>query len=232
MRQFMHSRLGNWLLAASVVALPVLVAAQSELQKRTLVVNGQSGEITIYRIGGQSYVDLESLARIANGSVTLKGDQIILTLSTGSAAQVSPNDEPAKNLAMSNDFMKEAIQALAPIRSWYATLAQAIQRGVPGDGSRLVVYRDQAAENVRLAAVAASTRSDQDALQLLNNHFNHVDRWYQKLVGERKAMSTGKYSLTQDALENDPEYQKITSCSKFLGAMLASGQYEKDASCE
>jgi hypothetical protein len=215
--------------AAAIAALLPFALAQSELQTRTLVINGQSGQAVIYRIHNQSFIDLETLARIGNGSLSFQGSQIILTLPPSHAVPVSAGTAPDEG--MTRAFMSAAVQDLALIKDWHTTMAYAIQRGVPGDGSRLVVIHDRAAEGLRLAKVDASSHSDQQALHLLTNHFNQVDHWKHKLVDARKTMSTANYSLTPDALDKDPEYQKIVGCAQFLGTMLANGQYQDNSSC-
>jgi hypothetical protein len=225
----MYSRFQGFLLGALLTALPLSSSAQSELQQRTLVVNGHRGTVTIYRISGQSYINLESLVQIADGSLSFQGNEIILNMSATTQEHSPRRADTAEG--MSKQFMSASVQALAQVRQWYTVMAQAIERGVPGDGRRLVGFRDKAAEGVRLASIAASNESDSNAQQLLSNHFGHVDAWYQKLVGERKLLSSAHYSMNDEALAKDPDYQKITSCSKFLGAMLGSAKYEDDASC-
>ena len=215
--------------ATTVMALLPVAVAQSELQTRTLVINGQSGKAVIYRINNQSFIDLESLARIGNGSVSFRGEQIILTLPSSAAATVPDSTPP--NEGMTRPFMTSAVQDLALIKDWHTKLAYAIQRGIPGDGSRIVVLHDRAAEGLRLASVDASSHSDRQALQLLTNNFNQVDQWKRKLVDARKSMSSANYSLTPEALEKDSEYQKIVSCNQFLGTMLTGGQYQDTSSC-
>jgi hypothetical protein len=219
------------ILVAAIVALSVFVCAQSELQTRTLTINGQSGKVVIYKVNGQSFVDLESLVRTAKGTVSFRGDEIILTLPASPATSDPGPASPSQPEGMSRQFMSAAVQDLALIKDWENTMAYAIQRGVPGDGSRLVILHDRAAEGLRLAKVQASNQLDESALQLLTNHFNQVDRWKRKLVDARKSMSTANYSATPNALDTDPEYQKIASCSRFLGTMLASGQYQDTVSC-
>jgi hypothetical protein len=224
-----HHILSAWLLTMMCFGSCMAAFAQSELHKRTLIINGQSGEAVIYRIDGQSFVDLETLARIGNGSLSFQGDQISLTLPAASAGAV-PVSSPLTD-GMSKPLMTAALHDLALIKEWQTTLAYAIQRGVPGDGSRLVVFHDRAAAGLRLATVEASNRSDHDAVQLLTNHFNQVDRWNHKLVEARKSMSTGNYSFTPNSLDKDPEYQKIANCSQFLSTMLAGGQLEDNPAC-
>jgi hypothetical protein len=215
---------------AAILMLTGVAATQDAYQQRTLVVNGHTGTAMVYQIGGKAYVDLETLAKIANGSISSSGDKIIVTLSAHDSAGAHPSDHAAAP-GMSTDFMNAALQDLSVLKEWSSALAYAIQRGVPGDGSRLVVFHDRAAHQLRLAKVAASNESDEDALRLLTNHFNVVSGWSDKLVAERKAMNTGKYSMTPNALANDETYQKITGCSKFLGTMLPSGQFQDNRVC-
>jgi len=224
----------NWRrIVAVALTFCGIALAQGEQQKRTLVINGQSGEASIVQINGRSYIDLETLARIGNGTLTFRGDQIVLTL-PGLAANdqaAAPADNQLAEPGMSGGFMRAAIQSLATIKQWQNILAYAIQRGIPGDGSQLVFTHDRAAEALRLATVAASTDSDQDAMQLLSNHFNNLDAWNNQLVAARKAMDTANYSMSPGALNDSPQYQKIARCSQFLGEMLASSKFEDDASC-
>jgi hypothetical protein len=213
-------------IAVVSLILTGVIAAQDAFHEKTLVVNGHTGTAMVYTISGKAYVDLETLARIGNGSIGFSGDKIIVTLN---ADAHSSHQKPATG--MSNDFMRAALQDLSVLKEWSTTLAHAIQRGVPGDGSRLVVFHDRAADGLKLARVAASNESDEDALRLLTNHFNTVSKWNDKLVAERKSMSTGKYSMNPNALANDETYQKITGCAKFLGTMLPSGQFHDDRAC-
>jgi hypothetical protein len=217
-------------LAAIAILMTGVASAQSKYTQKTLVINGHSGDAMVYQIDGKSYVDLESIVRIANGSLGFNGDRIVLTVPGGGDAQPHQADHQA-SAGLSNDFVRAALQDVATIKEWSNTLAFAIQRGVPGDGSRLVAFHDRAADQLRLAKVAAANDSDQNALRLLTNHFNLISSWNDKLVGERKRMDTGKYSIDANALANDETYQKITGCSKFLNAMLPSGQFHDDRVC-
>jgi hypothetical protein len=203
--------------------------AQSKYQQKTLVINGHSGDAMVYQIDGKSYVDLETLARISNGSLGFNGDRIILTLPGENSAPAHPADQASTGLT--DNFVRAALQDVATIKEWSDTLAYAIQRGVPGDGSRLLVFHNRASDQLRLAKVAAANDSDQNALRLLTNHYNRMNGWNDKLVAERKAMDTAKYSISPNALANDETYQKITGCSKFLNTMLPSGHFQDDRSC-
>ena len=45
-------------------------------------------------------------------------------------------------------------------------------------------------------------------------------------------MATGNYSMSQDPLKNDSQYQKIVTCSDFLNTMIPSGTFSDDRSCQ
>ena len=221
-----------WKFAISFLILLGVAVSQSSHRKRTLVINGHSGDAIIYEIDGKSFVDLETLARVANGSMSFQNNQIVLTLPPASESGIRPTDtRHTSDLNFSAEFMREAVQTLATLKDWTNTLAYAATKGIPGDGNRLVVFHDRAGESLRLSKVAASSTADQSALILLTNEFNIVSTWNDKLIHERKSMDSGKYSLSENALRTDQHYQKIMDCGKFLGTMIPSGQFQDDYAC-
>jgi len=205
-------------------------AAQTSHKRQTLVVNGHNGEAIVYQIDGRAFIELETLVRIANGSLSFRGDQIVLSFPAAAAAVASPVGDTSSP-AMSSDFRRAAVDHLGDIKEWINVVAYALRNGIPGDGSRLVVLHDRAAESLRHAQVAASTNAGQNAYQLLSNNFNNLSQWSDKLIRERRSMDTGKYSISPDAINNDPAYQKIGACTKFLANMIPSGQFADDGSC-
>jgi hypothetical protein len=128
--------------------------------------------------------------------------------------------------------MNAAVEGLGMLRQWRETMAYGITRGVPGDGSRMAISQNKAGEQLRLIKVAATTEGDQSAYALVAKDFTNVNDWYNHLVQGRKNMDTGNYSMSADALSNDPQYQKILKCSDFLGRMIPSGTFSDDGSCQ
>jgi hypothetical protein len=61
------------------------LSAQSTPNK-TLVVNGKSVEATVLQIGGHSYIDVESLAQVTNGTVFIEPNRVVLTIPTAKSA--------------------------------------------------------------------------------------------------------------------------------------------------
>ena len=226
MRENLWSTSLLWLVLLFVTGTTL---AQVSRQSRTLVINGQAGQAEVIKIGGHSYVELQELARITNGSVRFKASRILLNLPVTTASVAPPT--PTDHSGFSQDFMKAGIEAIAGLREWASPLAYAIQNGYNVTDSWVATYREQALHDVNLASAAATTDADRSALQLLNHEYQAVLQWSNKLVEARKAMDTAKYSLSANALRDEPLSQKIITCGHFLASMFGSGSFQADASC-
>jgi hypothetical protein len=209
---------------ALLLILPGLALSQVAQQNLTLLVNGQPGQATVVQINGRSYVEIEALARIVNGSLGFKENQIILTLpaTTTSAPPAQP-----ENPAFSKYFLRAAIEEMAAIREWRIILANAVQHGYPITEVWLSGYRSQAVTGLSLASVAASTEYDRGALKLLTNAFDNME----KLSNNILAIGKSRDYLPPDALIGDPLNQRILSCAHSLASMVASGRFEDDGTC-
>jgi hypothetical protein len=184
-------------------------------------------------VNGRTYVELESLVRVGKGSLSFHNDQINLAFpsSVAESADNTSSSEPVAPAALSQKFMVAGIEAIAQMREWATTLGYAIQRGYGVNEQWVADYREQAANSVRIAAAAASTNSDQQALQLLNNEFHAVREWSDKLLAAKQSMDTAKYTSSPNALRDEPLSQKIIACGHFLAGMLAGGEFKEDPSC-
>jgi hypothetical protein len=214
-----------------VLLFPAQVVWPQVVQEnKLLVVNGHSGETAIIQINGRPYVDLEALVRVANGSLTFQGNEILLTLptSSGSTQTSQPQDNTS---ALSRQFMKAGIEEIGLLREWAIPIADAMKNGYPITESWVATYQGNAETGLRTALASASTDADRSASQLLTNEFEAVRQWSANLVEARKTMSTANYATSPDAFKNDPLSQKIIDCARFLGPMLASGSFQDNASC-
>jgi hypothetical protein len=142
------------------LAVPTLALAQVVRQTRTLIVNGHSGDTAVVEIEGRSYVELEALVRIANGSLRFNGNQISVTLPAGGGGSERALATPPANQGFSKEFLKAGIEQMAVIREWRIALTNAIERGYPVTEDWVAAYRNQATQNLRLASVADSTDAD------------------------------------------------------------------------
>src|SRR5215467_14953105 len=92
----------EWLIPAVVM---IALGAISQEQSRTLVVSGHAGSVPVTQNNGRSYVDLEALAQVVNGSLSFNGSQITQTLSpAGGNATSAP--APAANSGFSKAFLQ------------------------------------------------------------------------------------------------------------------------------
>lgn len=224
-----RSYLGPLMLLALVI-VPLLALSQTAQETRTLIVNGQRGQASVVQINGRSYVDLEALARIANGSLGFQGNQITLTLSGAANAPAAavPSTNPPADPGFSRGFLRAGIEAMSMVREWHSALANAIKNGFPLAQDWLSGYRSQAATALRLASVAVSTDSDRSGFQLMTNGFNFMDKLSNQYLAATKSLNY----IPPDALTNDPLDQKLLGCGHSLASMVASGQFVDDGSCQ
>ena len=226
----------RWLNASLTLVVLFFMAglsASQTAQNRTLIVNGQSGQVAVLQIEGRSFVDIAALAQIANGSLGFQGNRITLSLPGSSAGSPAASAPPPSSggSAFSKSFIKAGIEFMSVIREWRSAMANALQNGYPVTAAWVSNYRSQAKQNLSLASVAASTDSDQQAQQLLTYELQNMDQWSNKVLEARKNMDTAKY-MSPDALSNDPLFQKILNCAHSLASMASTGQFEDDGSCQ
>jgi hypothetical protein len=221
---------GTILLVAVLMIVPAFALSRAAQAPQTLIVNGQPTQITVVQMNGHSYVDLEALARAANGSLSFNGNQITLTLpGTGSTPAPAPaSANLAANSEFSKGFMRAGIEQMTIIREWRTALANAVQNGFPITDDWLSAYRSQATTALRLAFVAISTDSDNNAYGLLNSEFENMKLLSNNYVALRQSMQF----IAPDSLANDPLNKKILNCGHSLAAMAANGQFADDGSCQ
>jgi hypothetical protein len=230
------------LLATSLLIAPVTLLSQSAGEKRTLILNGQSTDVPLIRVDGHPYVGLEALADALKGSLSSAGEMVALSVPVGSPDAATTTSKPASSSAkatqasapadaanpgFSKGFLNAGIEQMSTMREWHTALATAIQNGIPLTAELLAPYRAQAATNLRLASVAASTPSDHNAYDLLNNEFQNMG----KLSDKYLSMRAGMTYISPDALKSDALDQQIIACGHALGAMAASGQFSDDGTC-
>ena len=217
----------GWLILLVFFIVPGLVLSQAEQQSRTLIVDGQPGQMKVMEIDGRSYVDLESLARIANGTLGFSGKQITLTLPVIRTASVAAPPSPPANSGFSKEFLRAGIEEMALIREWRSALVNSIENSYPIQEDWVENYRGRASTSLGLAFVAASTASDRSAVQLLSNEFGNMKALSIKLLAERKMM----HIVSPENLNDDPLNQNILTCARSLASMVVGGQVVDDASC-
>ncbi|MBZ5702421.1 MAG: hypothetical protein LAN84_11305 [Acidobacteriia bacterium] len=195
-----------------------------------LVVNGRTTGAAVRQIDGRFYVDIETLAQITNGVFTVEPNRIVLTI-PGSDSRAALSAAPSQaTQGLSRDFAKAAIAELAEMREWRGAIGTMITYGLAVSGTWAQEYQARVEEGLKQAAEAASTEADRNALQLLRNESGKLAGWASVVFAERRALNAAR-TVDPNALQNDAALAKITSCGRFLNAMLVSGDFADDSSC-
>jgi len=216
----------------AVLLMVAMAMAQSQREREALSVQGYQGQANVIRYQGRVFVDAQELAQITNGSLSFEKNRIILTLP---GPDGSSSSDEAHTSGFSRPFIKAAIEAMASIREWGGMLMVTVQDGYPvGNtmaGNTIIAYQERAAESVSLASAAASTDSDYRGLELLRSEFNNLQAWADGYVKARSSLSAANLTISEGALKNDEEAQKIVRCGQFLAQMFSGGAFQDDAAC-
>jgi hypothetical protein len=219
-----HRNLKYIIFFGIILSLAGVLWAQRTPDK-ILVVNGRTVGAPVVQIDGRSYVDIETLAQITNGVVTVQSDRIVLTIRAATASAPPPPPE-----GLSREFARAAIAELAEMREWRGAIGTVRSYNVPFAGTWPQDYHDRVEAGLQQVAVAASTASDGDALQLLRNEFANLADWTSNVIAERQALNATK-TVDPNMMRNDQALAKISDCSSFLSSMLVSGVFADSPSC-
>jgi hypothetical protein len=220
-----HLNLQRTAMLGFILLLAGVLFAQRAPDKK-LVVNGKATNAAILQVDGHSYVDIETLAQITNGSVTVEANRIVLTIPNPAADASAAPTTPG----LSRDFASAAIGTLTEMREWKGVLGTMVTYGLAVSGGWAQAYHDRVETSLAQASVAATTNSDRDALQLLNNQFATLSKWASEIVSERQALN-GARTMDPNALKNDPVLARISNCGSFLSSMVVSGVYADNPNC-
>ncbi len=224
-----HANFRFILLFGFVLSLAGVLLGQRTPDK-ILVVNGRTPGAAVWQTEGRYYIDIETLARITNGVVTVEPNRIVLTI-PGSDSSVMPRIAPSQaTQGLSKDFARAAIAEVAEMREWRGAIGTMITYGLAMSGSWAQEYHARVEGGLSQATEAASTEADRNALQLVRNEYDKLTGWASVVFAERQALN-GARTVDPNAMQNDVALAKITSCGRFLNAMLASGVFADDSSC-
>jgi hypothetical protein len=221
-----HFSLTRVVLLGVVLSVGGVLYAQRTPDKK-LILNGKATSAAILQMDGHSYLDVEALAHITNGSVRIEPNQIVLTIPNtnfdANTAQPTP--------ALTKDFASAAIATLAEMKEWRGAMGAMVTFGLAVDGSWAQVYHERVQASLEQATVAASTNSDHNALQLLNTQYANLAKWESMVVAERQNHN-GARTVAANSLRDDPVLIKFSSCGRFLSTMLGSGIFADNPNCD
>jgi len=180
-------------------------------------------------MGGRSYVEIEALTRLANGSVSVRGSQIVVTLPSPERSTAARSLEAGESgtAGFSKEFLKAAIEEMAVIREWRGTLLNTIRQGMPVTELWVASSYAEAQRNLRLVSLAVTTEADRNTMQLLTNVLNNMKKLSDRFAEANKSRTY----VPPDVLDSDPLDKRIVSCAHSLAAMAANNQFIDDGSC-
>jgi hypothetical protein len=218
------------LLVGFVLSVAGILLAQST-PDRTLFVNGKPAG-TVTQVGGHSYIDIDTVAQITNGTLTVEPNRVLLNIPAREPVPISnaAAPQPSQVNSLSKDFARAAIAELAEMREWRGAVGTILTYGVPVVGTWPQDYHDRVETDLAQVALTASTAADQDALALLRNEFGNLSQWASGIVSARQSLNATK-SVDPTYMQNDPTLAKITNCNLFLSSLLVSGVFADDPSC-
>lgn len=212
------------------VALLLVVepaGAQTPPQSSTLTIKGHPGKAPLIQLDGKSYVEVEALARLANGSITFKGKEITLALPAPLPGAESQTAVPPAKRGYSREFLRAVIEETAVIREWRIAIVNAIQYSYPVTEEWIGAYRRAAESKLELVSAALITDADREGLLLLRNVFGKMQQFSDKYLAMHKSMTY----VAPDSLANDPLDSQILGCARSLASLSVGGQFQDVAVC-
>jgi hypothetical protein len=208
----------------AVLLMPFNSHSQTPQKPSTFKVSGHAGEASLVQINGKSYVELETLARLTQGTLSFNANQTILTLAPRDAgAHVSA---PHAKAGFSTAFVQASIEELSVIREWRIAIVNAVKNNNPLSEDWVSAHHRLADKNLALAFAAASTDDDRSASPLLTAEFNNM----QKLSDLYIAMRKQDAAISPDNFDTSLEEQ-ILSCARGFVSMTENHEFQDQANC-
>jgi hypothetical protein len=215
------------LFAATLLALlmpPAEAVAQTTQKPALFTVAGHPGAAQILRINGKSYVEIEALARLTQGSLSFNANQTTLTLP---AADAEARAATPKKAGFSTVFVQASIEDLSLIREWRIAIVNAVLNNHPLAEEWVSAQHRQANKNLALASAAASTDDDRSAYPLLSAELNNM----QKLSELYLAMRNQAAFISPDTFNNAPLEEQILTCARGFVSMTESHEFQDQSAC-
>jgi hypothetical protein len=209
----------------ALLMLPAQSSAQTTPKASTFTVAGHAGEAQLLQVNGKSYVEVETLARLTQGTLSFKGNQTILTLHASDADAPAPAAHAKAGL--SRAFVQAGIEEMSAIREWRTAVVNAVQSNTPVAEDWLSTQHRLAEKNLSLASAAVATDDDRNALPLLSAEVSNM----QKLSDLYIAMRNKAAFISADEFHNSPLEDQILNCAQGFASMTESHEFQDQAAC-
>jgi hypothetical protein len=146
-------------------------------------------------------------------------------------AEVVSEDSDNAGTHLSHTFVLAATKSASALREWQSHLSYTIKNGYPPSGLWIAADRDRAAEELRLAELAASTDADREVVQQLSAEFETMDNWTAGGLDAYKNLRAASYYMSPAALQNDETFQHSARCTQAIQTVLAKRQVTEQPLC-
>lgn len=205
--------------------LPLNADAQAPQKGPTFTIAGHAGETQLLQLNGKSYIDLETLARLTQGTLSFKANRAVLTLPPAEAAEQAPTP-PAKP-GFSRAFTEAGIEEMGVIREWRIAIVNAVLNNTPVSEDWVSTQHRLAEKNLALASADSSTDDDRSALPLLTAELNNMQTLSDHYVATRKQSAF----ISPDTFNSSPLEDQILSCARNFVSMTESHAFQDQSSC-
>ena len=216
------------MLTAIVLTAPLILSlhadAQAQKAASTFTIAGHAGETQLLKVNGKSYVEIETLARLTQGTLSFKASQTILTLPPSNSDQAST---PPPKPGFSRAFTAAGIEEMGVIREWRIAIVNAVQSNTPLLEDWISAQHRLAEKDLALASAAASTDDDRSAYPLLSAEFNNMQTLSEKYIATRKAAAF----ISPDTFHSTPLEDQILACAQNFVSMTGSHEFQDQPSC-
>jgi hypothetical protein len=209
----------------ALVMLPVNASSQTPTKGATFTITGHAGEAQLIQINGKSYVEIETLARLTQGTLSFKSNQTTLTLPPLDVeAQAST---PKAKAGFSTAFVQAGIEEMSLIREWRIAIVNAVKNNNPISEDWVSAHHRLAEKNLALASAATSTDDDRSAFPLLTAEYNNMQKLSELYIAMRKQNT----SISPDNFNNNSLEDQILSCARGFVSMTENHEFQDQASC-
>ncbi len=209
----------------ALLVLPASANGQAAQKGSTFTVAGHEGKAQLLQVNGKSYIEIETLARLTQGTLSFKANQTILTLpAADSSAQPSPTHAKA---GFSRDFIQASIEEMVVIREWRVAIVNAVQNNTPVSEDWVSAQHRLADKNLALASSLVSTDDDHSALPLLSAEFNNMQKLSELYIAVRNQAAF----ISPDTFNSSPLEQQILKCARDFASMTESHEFQDQPAC-
>jgi hypothetical protein len=207
---------------------------------RTLSIAGRAGSAQVLEFDGKSYVNLEDLARLTQGTLSFSALHIVLafpaaaptrtpTMAATPAATpaTAPAAAPQPENGFSTGFLQAGIEYMSAVREWRITIVNSIENNSPISEHWISGLQGNAAKNLALAATSRSTKDDWDGYESLQALSKNMQKLSDRFLADRRSL---KY-IDPKSIANDRLDQQILACAHSLASMAAENQFRHESQC-